>query len=714
MVVEAGAERRGLLPRYTLKAENLFLVADARGDIHSNDDGLFADDTRMLSRFELFIAEGEPSLLGASVERHNTVFTAHLTNRPLPKLGEHAIPRGVIHIARSRLLHAGRLYEQVRCTNYGLEDAVLPLRFAFAADFADIFEVQGQRRSARGEMLEPECHPNHVSLGYQGLDGRLRVTTLAFSLPVRQWNAQQAHLELPVSRGGSAELFIEVGTLPAPQCPLPSRERLQEAVTTQLRTMHSRLDQGAVLSSSGRLFSLWIDRSRADLALLTTALPTGAYPYAGIPWFATPFGRDALITALQTLWINPALAAGVLRFLAATQATETDPVREAEPGKILHEMRHGEMAALREVPFGRYYGSVDSTPLFVTLAGSYESRTGDRAVADEIWPALQRAVTWIERRLDSSRSGFLDYRGSSAGLTNQAWKDSADAIFHLDGSFPEPPVAVVEVQGYAYLALSAMAALQRMRGNHEESARLTSRARSLREAIEECFWIPERRFYGIAIDGAGRLCQTRASNAGQLLFGNVPSQARARQVIRQLLAADFRSGWGIRTLAAGEARFNPMSYHNGSVWPHDTALCAAGMANYGHRRQVVKLLGDVFEAATHFDMRLPELYCGFHRVAGESPTPYPVACLPQAWAAGAPFMLLQACLGLRIDGIQREIHVDCPQLPIGIEGLTVHALPIGEARVSLRFFRDADQVMVAAEAPREIAVRIHARGRRRQ
>jgi glycogen debranching enzyme len=707
VATEEHGERRGLLPRYTLKDENTFLLADALGDIRDSGDGLYTNDTRMLSRYELEIAGGPPSLLGGGINQHNTLFTAHLTNRPLPALGEQVIPQGVIHIERNRFLCSGRLYEQLLLSSFSAEETQLPLKLSFAADFADIFEVQGRVRTARGTTLNPAVDREVIVLSYRGRDELVRTTTISFSQAPQQLTAGSASFDIHLPPNGSTELFIEVDTDVAEHAALPGPERFGLASKRLRRRVQARLDQGAQIHSSGRLFNAWIEKSHSDLALLTTPLPTGPYPYAGIPWFATQFGRDALITALQTLWINPQMSAGVLRFLASTQAVEEAAFWDAQPGKILHEMRRGEMASLREVPFGCYYGAVDSTPLFLMLAGSYERRTGDREIVDQVFPQLRAALAWIERRLDTSSTGFLDYASAAdTGLVNQGWKDSRDSIFHADGTLPSGPIAVVEVQGYVYAALNSMAHLLAARGEFNEAQRLSLRAQQFRASIETRFWLPELGFYGLALDGAGRICRIRASNAGQLLFCRVPSNAHARLVTRQILTADFSSGWGIRTLAAGQPRYNPMSYHNGSVWPHDTAICAAGMAEYGSRREVVKILSDVFEAAQQFGMRLPELYCGFERVEGQGPAPYPVACLPQAWAAGAIFMLLKACLGIHIDGVRREIHIRSPVLPIGIESLSLQNLPVGDSNLHLRFHRLAGEVVVTLVDPEDSSVQV--------
>jgi glycogen debranching enzyme len=703
-LAEEPGERRGLLPRFTLKDANTFLLADALGDIQGSDDGLFTNDTRVLSRYELKIAGRRPSLLGAAVNQANTLFTAHLTNRPLPALGEQTIPQGVIHIERNRFLCEGCLYEQLKLTNFSDENAQVPLKLQFAADFVDIFEVQGHVRKARGDYLPSSVDDRTIRLAYRGRDALVRATRIRFSQSPRAVSAQEAEFFIELARGAVAELFIEIGAdIPEPA----ERERFEAAGRRLSGSMQQRLAQGASISTSGRLFNLWVDRSRSDLALLTTSLPTGPYPYAGIPWFATQFGRDAIITALQTLWINPQLAAGVLAFLASTQAQEESAFRDAQPGKILHEMRRGEMAALQEVPFGQYYGGVDTTPLFVMLAGCYESRIGDRTLVDRIWSHLLAATAWIERRMDASPTGFLDYaRAEMTGLVNQGWKDSHDSIFHADGHFPRGPIAVVEVQGYAYAALKAMSELAAVRGEQAMADACRERAVALRAAIERQFWVPEINFYAIAIDGDGTPCKVRASNAGHLLFCAVPSTERALAVSAQLLSNGCSSGWGIRTLADGQARYNPMSYHNGSVWPHDTAICAAGISHYGGPAQVVQILSEIFEAAHHFGMRLPELYCGFPRTEGQGPAPYPVACLPQAWSSGAAFMLLQAVLGIRIDGRRKEVHIQRPMLPIGIESLSIHDLPVGEALINMEFHRIAGEVVVAPLGHAEHGVRV--------
>ncbi|MFC5578158.1 glycogen debranching N-terminal domain-containing protein [Lysobacter niabensis] len=682
---------------YVLKDGDSFIVADAAGDIEGGSDGFFHNDTRLLSRFHLSLAESRPALLSASVSRDNVMFVAHLTNRPLPPIGGSPAAQGVIHLQRERFLRADRLYERIACVNYGQEVVRLPLWLSFAADFRDMFEVRGSVRAARGELLAAEAGPRAVEFRYQGLDKALRSSVLSFSHEPWRLSQDTAEFLLDLRPGIREELYLECGIEAAET---PSKRRFRGAAVQARAAMRSRQRRSARVHSAGPLFDAWMEKSRADLALLTSELETGPYPYAGIPWFSTPFGRDAVITAWQTLWLDPAIARGVLAFLAHHQAQEESAFLDAAPGKIMHETRKGEMAAMRELPFGRYYGGVDTTPLFVGLAGAYAERTGDLAFISRLWPALCSATSWIERVCDANPDGFLDYaRASSTGLANQGWKDSEDSVFHADGRFPPGPIALVEVQGYAYAALRAMAVLAKRRNEVDSAMRWQERAERIRAAVEDRFWMSDLGYYGIAVDGDGELCRVRASNPGHLLFAGLPDPERAAQVGANLLTPAFHTGWGLRTLASGEARYNPMSYHNGSVWPHDTALCAAGMARYGDRAAAVRLLRGMFEAAVHFDLRLPELFCGFPRAQGTTPVAYPVACLPQAWAAGSAFMLVQACLGLEIDGWRSEIRVERPMLPPGIDQVTVKRIAVDDRRVDVVFQQQGDRVGVHLEGP---------------
>jgi len=462
---------------------------------------------------------------------------------------------------------------------------------------------------------------------------------------------------------------------------------------TEMKMLTRTLPQ---VTSSNSRFNDWIRRSSADVQMMTIGNPETNFPYAGVPWFSTVFGRDGIITAMEMLWVQPQLAKGVLEYLASTQAIEVDTKNEAEPGKILHELRHGEMANLHEIPFAKYYGTVDATPLFVMLAGAYYERTGDRALIQQIWPNIQAALDWMDKYGDMDGDGFVEYAAhSNKGLVQQGWKDSNDSVFHSDGTIAEPPIALSEVQGYVYAAKLAASRLSTLLGDEKAAMQLEKQAFDFRDNFEDAFWCKDLNIYALALDGKKRACQVRTSNAGHCLFSGIARNERGRAVAQTLFAEDFYSGWGIRTLATGEARYNPLSYHNGSVWPHDNALIAAGLARYGFKNLAGKILLALMDVSSNLELhRLPELFCGLDRREGEGPTLYPVACAPQAWAAAAPFLLIQSCLGLIVQGAHNRVVFTRPALPEGIPHLSIRGLRVGEASVDLLFEREFDSVRV--------------------
>ncbi|MFE9084837.1 amylo-alpha-1,6-glucosidase [Brevundimonas sp. NPDC003935] len=690
------SDQDGLETLMALKDADTFLVADHWGDVKSGADGLFDRDTRLLSHFVLTVGRARPSRLSSGVTEDNVFFTCHSTNRPLPPMGGRSAPAGVLHLERRRFLWDKRLFERVRMVNHGVEDILLPLSFEFGADFADIFQVRGTPRLTRGEVHAPIMDGRRVTFGYTGLDGVTRTSCLAFSEPPARLSANRAEFMFSLPKGKRLDLYIECGI---DVCDTPDQERWRWNSIQARLAMRRRMRRGAgVAAPRDPRINDWLTQSRTDVALLTTDLPTGPYPYAGVPWFSTPFGRDGIITAWQMLWVDPSLARGVLTYLAARQATEVDAFKDSAPGKIMHETRGGEMSVLGEVPFGLYYGGVDTTCLFIALAGAYAKRTGDVETIRNLWPNLIAAAGWMSDYGDSNGDGLIDYaRAAETGLSNQGWKDSEDSIFDSDGRFPKGPVALLEVQGYAFAAWTALAEMGAQMGD-ERASQWQAQAVAVRSLVEDRFWMEDQQFYAVALDGDGKQMQAVGSNAGHLLFSGLPSPERARLVTRRMLTAEFRSGWGLRTLAKGQARFNPMSYHNGSVWPHDTAMAAAGMARYGERRAVAMLLGEIYGAAAHFQLRLPELFCGFIRETGEPPIAYPVACLPQAWAAGSVFLMLQAALGLSIDAPEQLVEVADPTLPPGVDRLSVTRLQVGDGVIDLHFQRLDGQVVVM---PRE-------------
>jgi len=686
------SDAEGMERLMALKDADTFAVADGWGDMKGGADGLFHQDTRILSRLVLTVGLARPSRLNSGVSQDNVYFTCHSTNRPLPPMGGRSAPAGVLHIERRRFIWDRRMFERVRIVNHGVEDVLLPLAVDFAADFADIFEVRGTLRDKRGTTETPKHDGRRVTFGYVGLDDVRRTGCLAFSEPPARLSGSRAEFMFSLPRGKRSDLYIECGS---DRCDQPDEARFRVNAVAARLAMRTRRRRGASLRGArSPRFNDWLDQSRADVALLTTDLPTGPYPYAGMPWFSTPFGRDGIITAWQMLWLDPSLAKGVLTYLALRQATEFSAFRDSTPGKIMHETRGGEMSGLHEVPFGLYYGGVDTTCLFVALAGAYARRTADFATIRTLWPNLIAAVGWMKDHGDFNGDGLISYqRGAGTGLSNQGWKDSEDSIFHTDGRFPKGPVALLEVQGYAYAAWQAMAELAATLGD-DRGTEWTGQAERVRTLVEDRFWMEDEGFYAIALDGDGAQCRSIGSNAGHLLFSGLPSPERAKRVTKRLLGTEFRSGWGLRTLAIGQARFNPMSYHNGSVWPHDTAMAAAGMARYGERRSLGLLLGEIYASATHFNLRLPELFCGFERQSGEPPIAYPVACLPQAWAAGSVFLMLQSALGVNIDAVRGVVEIDDPMLPAGIDRLKLTNLQVGDGVVDLAFQQTGNHTVV--------------------
>jgi glycogen debranching enzyme len=530
-----------------------------------------------------------------------------------------------------------------------------------------------------------------VLLEYSGLDGNRRTTALHFDpRPTRlSVNAATYHFDLAPKQITS--LFVAAScNKPVMQKPVP----FFRGLLAHRREMRHLTTGATSVETSNNIFNEVLCQAMADLNMLMTDTPQGRYPYAGIPWYSTTFGRDGLITALQMLWVDPRIARGVLRRLAFYQAKTVDALADAEPGKILHEMRGGEMAGLREVPFAQYYGSVDATPLFVLLAGLYVERTGDDETLTELWPSIEAALGWIDGAGDPDKDGFVEYqRASEQGLANQGWKDSYDAIFHADGRLAEGYIALAEVQGYVFAAKRLAARCALRLGKVELAGTLQAEAERLAERFEQAFWCDDLGTYALALDGNKKPCKVHTSNAGQLLFTGIISADRARSVAGDLMSQKFFSGWGIRTVARGEARYNPMSYHDGSIWPHDNALIVLGFARHGLKRQVETVFKGLFDAASYMDLRrLPELFCGFQRERRRGPTLYPVACAPQAWASATPFSLLEAALGLEFDAGRGEIRLRDPRLPAFLNEVVLRDLQLGASSVDLRLRRHGEEV----------------------
>jgi glycogen debranching enzyme len=693
-----------------LKHGDSFAVLDRYGDIQPigwGKQGLYHEGTRFLSRWSLRLGQERPLLLSSTVKEDNILFSADLTNPDLMDKGQVVVPRGTIHIFRAKFLWKGVCYERLRVSNFGLTPVDLTLSYSFDADYVDIFEVRGSTRERRGKRLPDQVSEAALTLAYEGLDKIVRRTRIECVPKPEQIDANAMRFTERLEPKGEAVFWLTV----ACETPtfVPYRMSFDGAFEEADNSLARSWTRECDVTTNNSQFNTWVHRSVADLHMMVTNLPTGPYPYAGVPWFSTVFGRDGIITALEALWLNPAMARGVLGYLASTQATEVVPEEDAEPGKILHEMRVGEMAQLKEIPFGRYYGSVDSTPLFIMLAGAYYERTGDKAFIESIWPNIDLALAWIDKYGDADGDGFVEYvQRSAKGLRHQGWKDSQDCVFHADGTLIEGPIALCEVQAYVYAAKKAASELAWVLRQPQRAAQLMHEAKMMRERFEETFWCSDLNTYALALDGQKKLCRVRTSNAGHALYTGIASDERARRVAETLLSEGSFSGWGIRTLDSRDMRYNPMSYHNGSVWPHDNALICMGFSRYELKAEAMRVLSVLFECSTLVDQRrLPELICGFRRRTNEAPTLYPVACAPQAWSSAAVFMLIQAGLGVSIKGPDQQIAFHKPMLPSFIDQLCIKGLRVGRSSVDICLQgrgSDVDVNVLRRDGPVEIAV----------
>lgn len=677
-----------------LKYGRTFSVFDHLGDIQTSglgEQGLFFQGTRHLSEFMLCLWSARPLLLSSAIKSNNFLFTANLSNLDVSQGDRVAISRGTLYLQRSKFLWRDVSYEEFAFINYGRSPLLVPFSVRFGADFADIFEVRGTHRRQKGQRLEDSIEKNSVELSYDGLDRTIRRTRLQCDPAPKSIIGSGMQFEVHLEPEQKKVFHLAIS------CDAESSHHFvgyNGAMVSAKEEQEARRRAVPQITSSNSRLTDWIRRSAADIQMMMMGNPETNYPYAGIPWFSTVFGRDGIITALQMLWLSPEIAKGVLEYLAETQAQDFNPAIEAEPGKILHERRSGEMATLGEVPFGHYYGSVDATPLFIVLAGSYYDRTGDLPFVRRLWPHIEMALQWIDKCGDMDGDGFVEYaQRSSKGLVQQGWKDSNDSVFHADGTLAEAPIALCEVQGYVYAAKLAAARLCSALGDKQRCTALEGEAVQLRVKFDDAFWCDDLSTYALALDRNKEPCRVRTSNAGHCLYAGIASPEKARLVAETLLSPESFSGWGIRTLAAGQARYNPLSYHNGSIWPHDNSLIASGLARYESKHLAGRILMSLLDASRWVELaRLPELFCGLDRQRGEGPTLYPVACSPQAWAAGAVFLLVQACLGASIRGTMGRVVLDHPYLPDGIPQLWIKGLRTANASVDLFFERRNDEV----------------------
>lgn len=675
-----------------IRERDTFLLTDEHGNVPRGNQqglGLYRADTRHLSTYSFHVQGGPPVVLLSTAEL-GFAMEQVLTNTRMETPEGRVIQRGSIEFHRQRVI-ADVLEETVRVTNFNPFPVTLEIWFDLDADFADIFEVRGQPRSRRGQTLPTVVREDTIVYGYVGLDQRRRETRVSFNPNPASISPSGARFVLNLGRRETVVIQMIVA---ADHSRAPRRRNRFDAVAAD----YSAWMQGcARITTDNEFFNRVMERSFADLRMLLSETKDGErYPAAGTPWFDTLFGRDSCIVSLQFLPYRPDLARQTLKVLAAHQGVARDPWRDEEPGKILHELRVDEMSATGELPYAPYYGSVDSTPLYLMLAAEYYNWTADLRTLHSLQGAILAALGWIDVYGDIDDDGYVEYEKRSArGLVNQGWKDSWDAIMHAEGPLATPPITLVEVQGYVYAARRGIARVLNALGMREEAERQLHKAQLLRRRFNRDFWLPRERYYALALDGDGRPCASIASNAGHALWTGIARRAYAEDVVGRLLSNELFSGWGIRTLSSGNIRYNPIGYHNGTVWPHDNAICAMGFKVYGFEEEVNELATALFDAACTFPYyRLPELFGGQPRTAHGAPVPYPVACRPQAWAAGSFPMILQAMLGLRADAPNRQLRIVRPTLPYWLDHVQVRGLRVGPGYVDLRFFRRRGKVVV--------------------
>lgn len=671
----------------TLNNGDTFAIFDRWGDIKqlgTCSQGVYHQGTRFISDMELELNHYRPMLLSSNIKNENEMLSVDLTNPDINEDSNVVIPKGTLHISRSKFLQDGACHELIILFNYGSDTYETELQITFDGDFRDIFEVRGIKRKVRGELHDPRVlNDNHVMLSYKGLDHVERQTNLYFDpAPFSiEGNRVIYRIRLNPKEAYSVNCTSVFQVYAKPVSYEPYTVAYNKIIT------HIEKSRGmiATLFTDNEQFNHWINRSKNDLLSLLVQTPYGLYPYAGVPWYNTVFGRDGAITALETLWVAPDVAKGVLMYQAARQATEVKPLQDAEPGKILHEVRTGEMAETGEIPFKLYYGSIDTTPLFIVLAGHYLKRTDDLVTIRAIWGNILQALEWIKTYGDMDGDGFVEYqRKAESGLANQGWKDSHDSVSHVNGELASFPIALCEVQGYVYDAKKQASYIAQRLGYTEMAEKLKKEAQELKERFNEVFWDDELGTYVLALDGHKQPCRVVSSNVGHLLYSGIATPERAIQTANLLMSDDMFTGWGVRTLSSNTARYNPMSYHNGSVWPHDTALTAYGFARYGLMEQSMRLMQGLFDASLFIELqRLPELFCGFPFRRGEAPTAYPVACSPQAWSVASVFLLLQACLRITFDGYNKKLTLYKPALPDYIKEIKISNLRFGEEEFEL-------------------------------
>lgn len=687
-----------------IKRANIFFLCATDGSVSFETDhglGLYYNDCRYLNGYQLTVA-GVPgrSLIATAAEGYRALFELSTPDIELPN-GE-TVEKESIGVRWEHLLDgdAHALHDRITIRNFTLERRTLPLVLRLRAEFEDVFLVRGMLPpEGERQSSEPRWKDGVLRFHRRGIDGRERELAVSFSVPPDDVAGGEAHFEMDLAARAETCLTIHFfvrDTDESASDDTPDSWQSERLVARVRQEANHWLDTHTQFRADTLFGNRLIDRSRRDLEMLRSTSGDEEFFSAGVPWFATLFGRDSIITALQTLSSDPTIAENTLRVLAAHQGTRFDDWRDEQPGKILHELRVGELTRAGQIPYDPYYGTVDATPLFLLLIAQHAKWTGDLSLFTELRSNVDRALAWIDEYGDRDRDGYIEYQSAShGGLINQGWKDSGDAIVDEDGTLAEPPIALVEVQAYIVAAKRAIANLFQRAGEKERAQHLTREADELRVRLNRDFWLDDLGTYAMALTADKRPTRVIASNAGHVLWAGAADPDKARRVTDRLLSDDMFSGWGIRTLSSGELRYNPIGYHLGTVWPHDNAIIARGFRFYGQDDAAERVMTAVFDAAYHFqDLRLPELYAGFPREDFGVPVHCAVANHPQAWGAGSVLYFLESMLGLVPNAFEKKLRVVRPRLPPYVGMLDLEQLRIAGARVHVRFERAAGGVSV--------------------
>lgn len=686
----------------TVKNLNLFYVIAPDGQLPVKGDhgfGLYLNDCRFLRGYEIRIADAAPLPLATSAEQgYRALF--ELTNPDLHLDEGKLVPKEKLGVRWERVLDAEQttVHERMTLRNFGEEAYELPVTLLFHAGFEDVFNVRELLKGAPGKSAAPDWRDGRLQFVYHGADGLRRTVTIQFSPAPHAMKECAATFRINVPPRSSETITVSIilgeeAEETSGKRPMPQQFTSVDDLAVGLREdSENWTRQHTKLQSDSLLLNSVVDRSLRDLGTLRSQLEDRFYIAAGVPWFVALFGRDSLIVALEMLAFQPNIATETLRLLASYQGRSVDRWRDEQPGKILHELRVGELANVGEIPHTPFYGTVDATPLFLLLLGRLADWTGDLALFDELRDPVERALAWIAEYGDISGNGYVEYQSESEkGLVNQGWKDSGDAIVRADGNLATPPIALVEVQGYVFAAKHAIARLFERAGEHERAVRLRSEADALKARFNRDFWCEEQGTFALALEAHGRQAAVVSSNPGQALWTGIADENKAHRSVARLMKDDMFNGWGVRTLSTAERRYNPVGYHLGTVWPHDNALLAAGFRRYGEDEAALQVFTAIMEAAMHYrHHRLPEAMAGFPRGDFQVPVRYPVACHPQAWAAGAVPFLVSTCLGLEPDGFVDQLRIERPLLPDFVDRIRLCGLRVGRGSADLEFRRTSE------------------------